>query len=126
MIHKKKFTNEERVKEFYSWIVPNEELNGDRKLPRGKDVDFLERIINIPSALSELRSQGKNINDALIKLGQEEVVEWKGIIEEALKTLERLSLSTIEMFSESDFALIDRLVEEGTKRQRQAKAVRGV
>ncbi|MNN84637.1 hypothetical protein D3C81_2018230 [compost metagenome] len=89
-------------------------------------MDFLERIINIPSALSELRSQGKNINDALIKLGQEEVVEWKGIIEEALKTLERLSLSTIEMFSESDFALIDRLVEEGTKRQRQAKAVRGV
>ena len=121
----KKFLNETELREFYSWIVPLDELNGERKLPRGKDVDFLERIVEVPAALSELRTEGKNINDALIRLGQEVVIEWKNIIEEALKTLERLSLSTIETFTEEDFTLIDKLVSEGTKRQRQARAVRG-
>lgn len=121
----KKFTKEAELKEFYSWIVPTEELDGERKLPRGKDVDHLEKIIKVPSALTELRTEGKNIQHALIKLGQEEVLEWKNSIEEALKTLEKLSLSVIENFTDEDFMLIDKLVEEGAKRQRQAEAVRG-
>nr|WP_154892861.1 ParB/Srx family N-terminal domain-containing protein [Paenibacillus xylanexedens] len=122
----KKFTNEERLKEFYSWIVPLEELNGERKLPRGKDVDFLDKVVINNNALSELRSEGKTISEALIKVGQDEIVEWKGVIEQALKTLEKLTLANIEVFKDEDFALIDRLVEEGMKRQKQAKAVKGV
>ncbi|MNB78870.1 hypothetical protein D3C75_255820 [compost metagenome] len=121
----KRFLNEERLREFYSWIVPSEELSGERKLPRGKDVDFLDRVVVTPSAITELRATGKTINDALIKLGQEEVVEWKQNIEEALKTLAKLPLSVIEGFQDVDFELIDRLVAEGQKRQLQARAVRG-
>lgn len=120
-----KFLNEEIVKEFYSWIVPQEELNGEKKFPRGKDVGYLARIIDAPSALEKLRQEGTDINEVLVTLGSEEAEDqWKEKVTDALKSLKKLNLESLEKFTDEDLELINKLAVEGKKRFIQASAIK--
>ncbi|MFJ5746048.1 ParB N-terminal domain-containing protein [Bacillus cereus] len=119
-----KFLNEEKLLEFYSWIIPSEQLDGQRKLSRGKDVDFLAQIIDVPEALEKMRDPSCDLPEVLIKLGSKEENDWKEKVMQALSALDRLSLELIEQLTEDEIALIAKLATEVKKRHRQAQLLK--
>lgn len=121
-----KFLNEERLLEFYSWIIPSDKLGGDKKLSRGKDVDYLAQIIDVPEALEKMRDPSCDLNEVLIKLGSEEDIEWKEKIDKALSALDKLTVEIIERLTEDELLSIGRLSTEIRRRYKQALALKQV
>ena len=94
------FTNDERINEFYSWIVPSDDENGSSpKLPESKSVRDLSQIIGDENALNILRAPEGSLTRALARYEVDHPDDWFPKIVQAtgaLKTLPPDTLRTMD------------------------------
>ncbi|MYL21646.1 hypothetical protein GLW04_17205 [Halobacillus litoralis] len=112
-----KFLDDEKVEEFYSWIVPKEELKNDKKLPRGKDVGYLKDILNNVDAMDEFRTHdNKDINDILSKYGGDLAEnEWSQKVKSAIKEMEKLTLTEVTKLELQDLEEIENFLAKANE-----------
>ena len=87
-----RFINEENLKEFYGWIVPQDE--GDNiqvKLPQALSVRDLSQIITDESALNILRSPEGTLNRALARYEVDHPEDWYPKITSATSAIKSLT-----------------------------------
>lgn len=108
----RKFTNQNRVRELYSWMLgePNDEGElGEPKLPEAKSVRDLGAIINDESAMAVFRSQGGTLTRALARYETEHPEDWKPIILQAQTVLASLAPDTLRALVAEDLATLNAL-----------------
>jgi len=89
---KGKFVKEDRVSEFYSWMLPpREEDDGVHKLPEAKSVRELAEIIEDESALNVLRAPDGTLNRALARYELDHPEDWYPKITAATGALKTLT-----------------------------------
>jgi len=71
-----RFTNGERLREFYGWIVPNVEENAPAKLSDSRSVRDLSEIISDENALNILRSPEGTLARALARYEVDHPEDW--------------------------------------------------
>lgn len=71
------FSNDEHLKEFYSWMIPpTDDTDGSPKLPEAKSVRELGTIIKDEQALNVFRSAEGSLTRALAKYEVDHPEEW--------------------------------------------------
>jgi hypothetical protein len=111
---KGKFTNEDRVKELYGWIVgelSDGEERSDPKLPEAKSVRDLGRVIDDPVAFEVFRSPDGNLTRALARYESGHREAWQGAISNAYSTLESLTPDMLRNMLESDVNNLNDLIK---------------
>lgn len=109
------FTNGDRIREFYGWIVgeANPDDEGDErsepKLGEAKSVRDLSLFIDDDSALAVFRSPEGTLTRALSRYESEHQQAWQGSIGTAIATLASLTPDTLRSMSDPDIQLLDEL-----------------
>lgn len=85
------FTAQDRLHEFYSWIVPGADDSGPAKLPEAKSVRDLALIIEDDSAMGILRSQEGSLARAIARYEVEHPEDWFPKISAAMAALKSLT-----------------------------------
>ena len=67
-----KFSNEQNLQTFYSWITASPDLGGGRKIPESIDVRDLESILKSESAMRVMNRPGTTIKQAFAEVVREE------------------------------------------------------
>ena len=112
------FTNEDRVKELYGWIVgelaegEDRENRGDPKLPEAKSIRDLTRFIDNPAALAVFRMPDGDLARALSIIESELREKWQGPIINTKSTLELLTTDTLRNMTSADVELLNELAEK--------------
>lgn len=117
---KEKFCVEDRLKEFYGWIVPHGEDNQTAKLPESKSVRELSQIISDEGALNILRSPEGTLSRALARYEIHHPEDWypkvlaaeaaiKSLTPDMLRSIDEVTLKSLQDFRERiEQALQDR------------------
>jgi hypothetical protein len=103
------FENNERLSEFYSWIVPTEE--NDVKLPETSSVRELGKIIDVEHAMQTFRSPNGTLVRALAKYEVDHPEEWSPKISAANLALKSLSANKLRTMDEVACKAIEELSE---------------
>lgn len=93
------FCAEERVREFYSWMVPQGEDNAVPKLPESKSVRDLSQIISDENALNVLRLPDGTLSRALARFEVDHPEDWYPKVIAAITAIKSL---TPDMLREMD------------------------
>jgi hypothetical protein len=104
---KEKFCSEERVREFYSWMVPQGEDKGEPKLPESKSVRDLSQILADENALNILRLPDGTLSRALARFEVDHPEDWypkviaataaiKSLTPDMLREMEQTTLKSLE------------------------------
>ncbi len=91
--NEKRFTNEERVREFYSWMLGELDEEGERtdpRLPEAKSVRDFSRFVDDEAAMQIFRGPGGSLARALARYEAEHPEAWQGSIEAAESTVASL------------------------------------
>lgn len=116
---KGKFTKQDRLSEFYSWMLPpREEEDGVHKLPEAKSVRELAEIIDDESALNVLRAQDGSLNRALVRYELDHPEDWYPKITAAtgaLKTLTPQLLRNMDEVTLRSLTELQAQIEEALK-----------
>lgn len=118
------FANQENLAKFYSWIVPSDDLNGEKKIPRAIDVRLLEKVVASSDAMRILESPESNIYDAARRADPEETFDWESAIRDAMTALDNIPASDLEAMSEEKHALIEDLISKAKTRLDQVSQLR--
>lgn len=97
------FGNEERLKEFYGWMIgPSEddEDDGPHKLPEAKSVRDLAQIIEDENALAVLRTHDGTLSRALARYEQDHPEDWYPKITAATSALKSLTPDMLRKMDE--------------------------
>lgn len=86
-----RFTNEDRLREFYSWITPSSDDPGPPKLSEARSVRELAQVISDEAALSILRSPEGTLSRALAKYEADHPEDWFPKIISAISALKSLT-----------------------------------
>lgn len=114
------FQNEDRVVEFYSWITPDDELEGRRRISVAEGVRKLDRILEDPSALEVLNTPGQTLDDA-VKLAEPDLGPmWTDPLQRAIRALQNVPIGDLESLEADNRALIENLVRLAQRRLDQA------
>ncbi|MCC6275073.1 MAG: ParB N-terminal domain-containing protein [Leptospiraceae bacterium] len=108
----KKFKNESRTKEFYSWFVGEIDENGDLKEPKlreSRDVRELSRIIDDQKALNIFKSSSGTLLQALAKVEIDRPDNWREVITSAEDALANLNIDKVRQLKIEDIDLLDKL-----------------
>lgn len=108
----RKFTNLERLHEFYGWMVgePNEAGEvGEKKLPEAKSVRVLGEIIEDPGAMMVLRSASGTLIRAKARFESEHPQEWVPTVSSAENILASLSPDTLRKLEGQELTILERL-----------------
>ena len=54
----RRFTDDERLDQFYSWITPDDDLNGNTRIPIAESIRDLGPVLGEPEALEILNTPG--------------------------------------------------------------------
>lgn len=73
---REQFIDEQKIREFYSWIVPHDENGGTVKLPESKSVRDLSQIISDESALNILRGPEGTLARAIARYEVDHPEDW--------------------------------------------------
>lgn len=103
------FTNEDRARRLYSWIVPDEELDGERRIPQSADVRQLEPILTNDAALAILDTPGQTMVAAQRVAGPLPESEWRNPVRGAVAALRAIPTSALEELVDEDKELIESL-----------------
>lgn len=114
------FTNEERVKEFYSWITPSPDDQGPPKLSEARSVRELAQVISDDAALAILRSPEGTLSRALAKYEADHPEDWFPKIVAAISSLKSLTPDDLRKLDPQTIQTMQELQE----RVRQALADR--
>jgi hypothetical protein len=108
----RKFTKEDRLTEFFGWMVgePNEDGEvGDKKLPEAKSVRILGEIIDDPGAMAVLRSAGGSLTKAKARFEAEHPQEWVPTVASAENILASLSPDILRKLSDNELDVLYKL-----------------
>jgi hypothetical protein len=108
----RKFTNTERLNEFYGWMVgePNDAGEvGEKKLPEAKSVRILGEIIEDQGAMMVLRSSGGSLTRAKARFEAEHPQEWVPTVSSAENILASLSPDTLRKLEGEELAVLEKL-----------------
>jgi hypothetical protein len=108
----RKFTNEQRIREFYGWMVgePGEDdERSDPKLPEAKSVRDLSQFIDDDAALAVFRAEGGTLARALARYETEHPEAWQGSIEGAETTLAAFTPDLLRGLRPEDIQTLERL-----------------
>lgn len=86
-----KFTSESRLREFYSWIVPDAESDSAPRLPEAKSLRELGAIINDEQAFVVFRSRDGSLSRALARYQTDHPDEWMPKVMEAVSAIRGLT-----------------------------------
>lgn len=70
------FTDEDHLKEFYSWIIPSEDDTRSPKLPEAKSVRDLSGILSDDGAMNILRGANGDLSRALARFEVDHPEDW--------------------------------------------------
>jgi len=124
-----KFTNEQRAKELYGWIVgevPEDESEpAEPKLREAKSIRQLAKFINDEKVLALFRAPDGSLSAAAAKyesIHQIDQQDWRSIIIAAETTLQSLTPDTLRRMGEEDLDMLDSLKNriEQTQKDRQS------
>lgn len=108
---KETFTNEENLKEFYSWMIPDADNEDEKpKLPEAKSIRELGLIINDEQALNVFRLPEGNLTRALAKYEVDHPAEWlpkviassnaiKSLTPDILRNMDAPAVNSLEQLS---------------------------
>ena len=85
------FINKQRLSDFYSWIIPDPESDGEQKLPEAKSLRSLAKIIDDEHAMAIFCAPGGTLTNALVKYQSDHPEEWYPKILEALSSIKALT-----------------------------------
>lgn len=103
-----RFTSEDRIREFYGWIVPAREENATPKLPESKSVRELSDIISDENALNILRGPEGTLSRAIARYEIDHPEDWYPKVVAATAALKSL---TPDMLRKMDEVTISSLGE---------------
>ncbi|KJR40191.1 hypothetical protein MCHI_003905 [Candidatus Magnetoovum chiemensis] len=110
--NEKKFTDINRLREFYSWIVgeidENEEPK-DPKLSKATDIRDLARFINDDRAMNRFRSQSGSLVNAMAMFEAEHPQKWQSVVQSAESALASLTPDALRKMSNDDIEIIEKL-----------------
>lgn len=118
------FENDEHLTMLYSWITPDDELDGRSRIAVAEAIRRLDGIIGDSAALEVLNTPGQTIDDAARVAAPTLAPDWSEPLERALKALNAVPISDIENLSPDNRQTIERLIELASKRLTQADAFR--
>jgi len=108
----RKFTNTERLREFYSWMIgefDDDDEPTNPKLPEAISIRDLGQIINNESAMTVFRSPTGSLSRALAKYESEHPEDWKPLIEQSESVLASLSPDSLRALSTEDITSLEHL-----------------
>lgn len=118
------FDNVERARTFYSWITPDDEMGGKRKIPVAESVRSLDIVVDDEESVAMLNVPGATIDDALRVVRPGVEPEWREPVRRAVKALEGIPTSTLESLSGDDEELIKRVKSIAQRRLEIAQQIR--
>jgi hypothetical protein len=111
--NQKKFLNQDRIREFYSWIVrltdDDDGEERDPKIGRAIDVRDLERVIAEPRALAVLRGANGTIEDASATVKAIHPEDWRAYVASTDSLLTALSPDSLRALAPEDVDSLERL-----------------
>lgn len=118
------FTDEERAREFFSWIAPDEELEDQPRIPTSEGVRQLDPILDSEGALAVLNTPGNTLGEALVVASPAPLEpEWRKPVERAIKALDAIPTGVLEGLEDEDRELIERVRDLADRRLKQADAL---
>jgi hypothetical protein len=108
----KRFTNEDKLKEFYGWMVGEPDDSGgsgEPKLPEAKSVRDLGKIIDDVGAMTVFRASGGTLTRALARFESEHPQEWLPAVSSAENVLASLSPDTLRKLTDQELAIVQKL-----------------
>ncbi len=109
------FTDEDNVKELYSWIIGelidegDEQVRSEPKLPEAKSIRDLGKFIDNETSFTIFRSAGGSLTSALSRFEADHQQEWQGIIATAQSTLKSLTPDTLRSLADNDLDILENL-----------------
>lgn len=104
------FLNEDRLKEFYSWITPGED--GSSKLPEAKSVRDLSSIISDENAMNILRSTDGSLPRAIARFEVDHPEDWYPKVTAATSAIRSLTPEMLRSLDENTIATLEQLSEK--------------
>lgn len=121
------FTNEQNLEEFYSWMIPNQEIPDEKpKLPEAKSIRDLGLIINDEQALNVFRSPEGNLARALAKYEVDHPADWYPKILASLSAIRNLTPETLRKMEQPSIESLEQLSSSITQALNDRKALLGI
>jgi hypothetical protein len=105
-----RFTEEERLTEFYSWMTPQSEDNPSPKLPESKSVRDLSQIISDENALNILRGSEGSLTRALARYEVDHPEDWYPKVVAAASAVKSLTPDMLRNMDETTIRNLEDLV----------------
>jgi hypothetical protein len=118
------FEDDDRLTRFYTWITPDDELDGGRRVPVAESVRKLDEILEDAAALAVLDTAGKTVDDAARVAMPTAAPNWTEPLERALHALDAVPIGDLEELTDENRDLVQRLIETASKRLKQADTFR--
>lgn len=104
-----RFCNEDRLREFYSWIIPNTEDGTSPKLPEAKSVRDLADIISDENALNVLRGPEGSLSRALARYEVDHPEDWYPKVMAAIAAVKTLTPDMLRNMDANTLASLEDL-----------------
>lgn len=124
----RKFVNEERIREFYGWMVGETNDSGEQsepKLSEAKSVRDLGKIIDDVGAMTVFRSEGGSMTRALARFEAEHPQEWLPAVSSAENVLASLSPDILRQLSDEELSTLGKLRSRVDQVLEDRKRLRG-
>ena len=106
---KEQFCAEEKVHEFYGWMVPQGEDNAEPKLPEAKSVRDLSQILSDENALNTLRLPDGTLSRALARFEVDHPEDWYPKVVAATAAIKSLTPDMLREMDEGTRKSLDEL-----------------
>lgn len=114
------FEQDDNLQQFYSWITPDDELDGGRRIPVSENIRQLDAVLKDPAALDTLNTAGQTIDDASKVAAPTAGPNWVEPLERAVVALNTMPIGDLENLDPESRQVIEKVVELANKRLQQA------
>ncbi|HMG88185.1 MAG TPA: ParB/Srx family N-terminal domain-containing protein [Terracidiphilus sp.] len=118
------FTEEERVKEFYSWIIPGDDGQSP-KLPEAKSVRELSEILSDDSAMNILRSPEGSLSRAVLRFEVDHPEDWYPKVAAAASAVNSLTPDKLRSLDQSTLSSLVELKDKITQALKDRESLIG-
>jgi hypothetical protein len=119
---KEKFLNENNLKLLYSWITPNEDLSGNKKIPMAINIRDLPDILQDSEIYQYFTRPEITIKDVSTRRSIPiEPIDWRAELQRAYSILS--SGITISTFTANDVELLNKILDVAKRRIEQIQSL---